>query len=78
MFPQTDLCGKLFDFLRKYKDLSVSSSCLSEFLFRAPSRRLQADYYEVVTNPIDLLRIQVIARAIIMNVCLDDEKEPLV
>ncbi len=57
MFLQTELCTKLLNFLRKYRD--NSDSCLSDHLLRAPSRRSQPDYYDVISNPIDLFRIQV-------------------
>jgi len=54
---QMELSHELYDFLRKYKD--ASNRCLCEFLIRAPSRRLQPDYYEVISAPIDLMKIQV-------------------
>ena len=54
---QIELCHKLYDFLRKYKDADNRTVC--DFLVRAPSRRLLPQYYEVVSSPIDLMKIQV-------------------
>ena len=57
IFLQTDVCGSLYDFLRRYKD--AENKCLSECLIRAPSRRSLPSYYDVVSHPIDLMKIQV-------------------
>ena len=46
----------LYDFMRKYKKEDGSELC--EPFIRAPSRRTDPDYYQVVTDPIDMLRIQ--------------------
>lgn len=56
---QVELCHKLYDFLRKYKDADNRTVC--DFLVRAPSRRLLPHYYEVVSSPIDLMKIQVLS-----------------
>ena len=55
--PQTEICQKLYEQLRKYKDEDNHTIC--EFLIRAPNRRSFPDYYERVATPIDLLKIQV-------------------
>ena len=46
----------LFDFMRKYKREDGSELC--EMFVRAPKRRNDPQYYEVVSDPIDMLRIQ--------------------
>ena len=46
----------LYDFLRRYKREDGSELC--EPFIRAPKRRSDPSYYEVVSDPIDLLRIQ--------------------
>jgi len=46
----------LFDFLRRYRREDGSELC--ETFIRAPKRRTEPGYYEVVTDPIDMLRIQ--------------------
>ena len=46
----------LYDFLRRYKREDGSELC--EPFIRAPKRRSDPGYYEVVSDPIDLLRIQ--------------------
>ncbi len=45
----------LFDFLRRYRREDGSELC--EPFIRAPKRRTDPQYYEVVTDPLDLLRI---------------------
>ncbi|KPM06091.1 polybromo-1-like protein [Sarcoptes scabiei] len=47
---------ELMDSLRNYK--TSQGKLLCETFIRAPKRRSLAEYYEVVSNPIDLLRIQ--------------------
>ncbi|KAI5645638.1 bromodomain-containing protein [Phthorimaea operculella] len=51
-----DLCQQLYDSIRSYKKEDGSSLCDS--FIRAPKRRQEPQYYEVVSQPIDLLRVQ--------------------
>jgi len=46
----------VFDFVRKYKKADGSELC--ESMIRVPKRRTDPGYYEVVDNPIDILKIQ--------------------
>ena len=46
----------LYDFLRKFRLGDGSELC--EPFIRAPKRRTDPEYYEVVSDPIDMLRIQ--------------------
>ncbi len=46
----------LFEFLRRYRKEDGSELC--EPFIRAPKRRSDPGYYEVVSDPLDLLRIQ--------------------
>ena len=46
----------LFDFLRKYRREDGSELC--DAFVRAPKRRTEPEYYEVVSEPIDMLKIQ--------------------
>ncbi len=46
----------LYDFLRRYKTEDGSELC--EPFIRAPKRRTDPAYFEVVSDPIDMLRIQ--------------------
>jgi len=46
----------LFDFMRRYRREDGSDLC--ETFVRAPKRRTEPSYYEIVTDPIDMLRIQ--------------------
>lgn len=46
----------LYDFLRRYKREDGSELC--EPFIRAPKRRTDPEYYDVVADPIDMLRIQ--------------------
>lgn len=46
----------LFDFLRRYKREDGSELC--EPFIRAPKRRSDPAYFDVVSDPIDMLRIQ--------------------
>merc|ERR1719510_733619 len=46
----------LFDFMRRYRREDGSELC--ETFVRAPKRRTEPAYYDVVTDPIDMLRIQ--------------------
>ncbi|KAL8620376.1 hypothetical protein ACOMHN_013001 [Nucella lapillus] len=53
--PQ-ELCQELYDTIRNAK--SEGGHLLCEAFIRVPKRRTAADYYDVVTTPIDLLKIQ--------------------
>lgn len=54
--PQSELCQQLYDSIRNVKKEDGSQLC--DTFIRAPKRRQEPSYYEVVTNPIDLLRVQ--------------------
>ena len=56
VLTQSDQLQELMDSLRNYK--TSNGRVLCETFIRAPKRRTLADYYEVVSTPIDLLRIQ--------------------
>ncbi|XP_071960980.1 protein polybromo-1-like isoform X2 [Antedon mediterranea] len=51
-----DICHELYETIRNEKDENGRLVC--EAFHRAPKRRSQPDYYEVVSSPIDLLKIQ--------------------
>lgn len=49
-------CQWLYESIRNFKKEDGSSLC--DIFIRAPKRRQEPNYYEIVTNPIDLLRVQ--------------------
>ncbi|VBB33061.1 unnamed protein product, partial [Acanthocheilonema viteae] len=49
-------CAELVDILRSYR--TADNRILCESFIRAPSRRTDPKYFDVVTHPIDLTRIQ--------------------
>ncbi|XP_041350352.1 protein polybromo-1-like isoform X3 [Gigantopelta aegis] len=55
-YDSQELCQELYDTIRYYKDEDGRIIC--ETFIRAPKRRTAADYYDVVSTPIDLLKIQ--------------------
>ncbi|KXJ20228.1 Protein polybromo-1 [Exaiptasia diaphana] len=52
----TDICAELYDVIRNYR--TEDGRVLCEALIRVPKRRTSPEYYEVVSSPIDLLKIQ--------------------
>lgn len=53
---QSDLCHQLYDALRSHK--KEDGSLLCDSFIRVPKRRQEPGYYEVVTNPMDFLKVQ--------------------
>lgn len=51
-----ELCQQLYDSIRNVK--KEDGSMLCDNFIRAPKRRQEPSYYEIVQNPIDLLRVQ--------------------
>jgi protein polybromo-1 len=47
---------QLYEFMRRYRREDGSELC--DTFIRAPKRRTDPAYYEVVSDPIDMLRIQ--------------------
>ncbi|XP_023319103.1 protein polybromo-1 isoform X2 [Trichogramma pretiosum] len=52
----SDLCHQLYDAIRTYK--KDDGSLLCDAFIRVPKRRQEPSYYEVVTNPMDFLKVQ--------------------
>ncbi|XP_020708055.1 protein polybromo-1 isoform X4 [Athalia rosae] len=52
----SDLCQQLYDVLRNQK--REDGTLLCDAFIRVPKRRQEPGYYEVVSNPIDLLKVQ--------------------
>nr|QYV43163.1 polybromo [Colaphellus bowringi] len=55
-FDPMEACQQLIDIMRNHK--KEDGSLLSESFIRLPKRRQEPAYYDVVSNPIDLLKIQ--------------------
>ncbi|XP_041985190.1 protein polybromo-1 isoform X2 [Aricia agestis] len=52
----SEICQQLYDIIRSYK--KDDGTLLCDSFIRAPKRRQEPQYYEVVSQPIDLLRVQ--------------------
>ncbi|XP_055539824.1 protein polybromo-1 isoform X1 [Wyeomyia smithii] len=52
----SELCQHLYESIRAFKKEDGSTLC--DTFIRAPKRRQEPSYYEVVANPIDLLKVQ--------------------
>lgn len=52
---QGEMCQQLYDTIRSFK--KEDGSLLCDSFIRAPKRRQEPQYYEVVSQPIDLLRV---------------------
>ncbi|GIY61633.1 protein polybromo-1 [Caerostris extrusa] len=51
-----EICHELYETIRNHR--TEDGHLLCESFIRAPNRRSLADYYDVITTPIDLLKIQ--------------------
>ncbi|XP_044737785.1 protein polybromo-1 isoform X3 [Chrysoperla carnea] len=52
----SEICQQLYEIIRNFK--KEDGALLCDSFIRAPKRRQEPGYYEVVSNPIDLLKIQ--------------------
>ncbi|XP_038219745.1 protein polybromo-1-like [Zerene cesonia] len=52
----SEICQQLYDTIRSFK--KEDGTLLCDSFIRAPKRRQEPQYYEVVSHPIDLLRVQ--------------------
>ncbi|KAF5301597.1 hypothetical protein FQR65_LT08902 [Abscondita terminalis] len=52
----SELCQQLYESIRNYK--KEDGTLLCDAFIRVPKRRQEPGYYEVVSNPIDLLKVQ--------------------
>lgn len=52
----SELCQQLYESIRNFKKEDGTTLC--DTFIRAPKRRQEPSYYEVVANPIDLLKVQ--------------------
>ncbi|XP_062532294.1 protein polybromo-1 isoform X2 [Bombyx mori] len=52
----SEICQQLYDTIRSHK--KEDGTLLCDSFIRAPKRRQEPQYYEVVSQPIDLLRVQ--------------------
>lgn len=50
------MCQQLYELIRNFK--KEDGGLLCDSFIRAPKRRQEPGYYDVVSNPIDMLRIQ--------------------
>ncbi|XP_064633737.1 protein polybromo-1-like isoform X4 [Lineus longissimus] len=55
-YDPMDICQELYDGIRNQK--TQDGRLLCEAFIRVPKRRSAADYYDVVSHPIDLLKVQ--------------------
>ena len=59
-FPPTllqhEICQELLDAIRNHRNEEGKHIC--DYFVRAPKRRSFPDYHEIISNPIDLSRIQ--------------------
>ncbi|GFS52573.1 protein polybromo-1 [Trichonephila clavipes] len=51
-----EVCHELYETIRNHR--TEDGHLLCESFIRAPNRRSLADYYDIITTPIDLLKIQ--------------------
>ncbi|XP_060527189.1 protein polybromo-1 isoform X2 [Cylas formicarius] len=55
-FDPVEVCHQLYDTIRNHK--KSDGSLLCDSFIRVPKRRQEPSYYDVVNNPIDLLKVQ--------------------
>jgi protein polybromo-1 len=61
-YDQVDMCQKLYDALKAAKDSNGKS--VTDPFIRVPSRRMDAEYYNKISDPIDFTRINQRLRAV--------------